>query len=234
MTDETGKVSSLAEEIIRRYPKLYHMAHRGSWRSIRRHGLRSTRALLDLFDIQNGKRTRILTEHRPETVKICHPEYGEAYVRDQKPMSDASLKRALEGSDLAPADWYELLNEKVFFWLTRDRLNRMLNARAYRDKSHDVLVVDTESLIRSNQDRVVLSSLNSGCTIPFPHSRGEDTIQPLEEYPFFEWDDKRSGNSTEPVVELAVVEAVLDIWDHVVSVEVRKAENLIGIEYSSD
>ena len=36
------------EELSRYYPRLYHMAHRGSWAGIQRHGLLCTESLLEL------------------------------------------------------------------------------------------------------------------------------------------------------------------------------------------
>ncbi len=31
-----------------------------------------------------------------------------------------------------PTDWYELLNAKVFFWLSEAHLHKLTNAKAYR------------------------------------------------------------------------------------------------------
>jgi len=69
------------------------MAEAGSWPSIRRHGLLSTSALLDLFEVTGVERVRLESQRRPETVKIEHPEHGEALIRDQKP-----LRKVLYGS----------------------------------------------------------------------------------------------------------------------------------------
>jgi hypothetical protein len=55
----------------------------------------------------------------------------DAIVRDQKPMSDAKLKNCLEPG-ISPQQWYEILNDKVFFWVSREKLNKLLHARAYR------------------------------------------------------------------------------------------------------
>lgn len=43
-------------ELLRDCPVLYHMAARGSWESIQRHGLLSTSALLDLFGVMGDRR----------------------------------------------------------------------------------------------------------------------------------------------------------------------------------
>ena len=63
----------LIERFSDRYPRLYHMAESGSWCSVREHGLLSTSALLDLFEISGSKRREIESEWRPNIVPIGHP-----------------------------------------------------------------------------------------------------------------------------------------------------------------
>jgi len=204
--------------LSKRFPRLYHMAQLGSWDSIRRHGLLSTSSLLDLFSISGSQRDRIESHHRPESIAISDPRLGTATIRDQKPMDDVGLRRALCGG-LRPDEWYRLLNQHVFFWVSTDRLQMLMGARAYREQRHTVLTVRTAPLLNRHAGRVVLSPMNSGATKPFPHPRGRDTFLPIARYPFAEWDRKRHGR--EPVVELAVVDGVPDIVDFVESVVLR-------------
>ena len=75
------------EVLIRTYPTLYHMAEHGSWPGIRKLGLLSTSSLLDLFEISGKARHEMESKRRLESVQIRHPIYGEAVVRDQKPLS---------------------------------------------------------------------------------------------------------------------------------------------------
>jgi hypothetical protein len=205
-----------ADELSGRFPLLYHMAQLGSWLSVERHGLLSTTALLDLFEKRGDERFRIESCHRPESIPICHPVHGRAVIRDQKPMSDRSLRRALLGSGLEPAGWYRELNSRVFFWLSEERLDRLMNARAYRNLGHHVLIVDTRRLVERHEQRIMLSSINSGCTIPFPHKRGPETFRRLSEYPY-----AAKRRDRDPIVELAVDYSVPDIRDFVT--EVREA-----------
>src|SRR5262249_10557239 len=134
------------DELSDRFPRLFHMAELGSWPSIRERGLLSTSGLLDLFEIDSVQRFQIESCHRPESVEILHKVHGRAVIRDQKPMSDSSLCRAL-GNSMEPAAWYRELNSRVFFWLSEDRLNTLLGARAYRHQRHDILLVDTRKLV---------------------------------------------------------------------------------------
>ena len=203
-----------AQKITELYPVLFHMAAARSWSSIRRHGLLSTSALLDLFEVDGDARRGIEEHHRPESVTIRHALYGQAVVRDQKPMSDVGLKRALPPG-FPPRKWYLLLNSKVFFWVTEDRLKVMMKARAYRNLTKTVLHVDTAALLHAYSDRVTLAPMNTGCTQPFPHPRSTKTFQRLDSFPF----EERRHRGRDAIVELAVDGGVPDIVVFVKRVE---------------
>src|SRR5438105_1634732 len=142
------------------------MAEVDSWPSIQRHGLLSTSALLDLFQMSGPERDAIESQRRPESVTIRHPRFGTAVIRDQKPLRDEALKGCLRG--MTVPDWYCTLNSKVFFWLTQARLETFLTARAYRSSDHVVITVDTARLIDQHLDRLRLSTINSGATLYTP------------------------------------------------------------------
>jgi hypothetical protein len=69
-------VGITAEQLANFYPFIYHMAEDGSWDSIRQRGSMSTSALLDLFEIEGERRFAIESQHRPESVRLEHPNYG--------------------------------------------------------------------------------------------------------------------------------------------------------------
>jgi len=194
-------------ELLDDCPTLYHMAERGSWPSIRKHGLLSTSALLDRYKIAGAERQAIEAARRPASVTLESKDLGQAVVRDQFPMDDKGLTRCLQDA-LSPADWYRLLNAKVFFWLTRDRLLRLLNAGLYRLEEHDVLALDSASLAAAYADKIWLCPINSGCTKPYPHPRGTTTFQRIPDYPYNAFRAKRKRG--ERVVELSVDYAVPD------------------------
>ncbi len=214
------------EELIASCPTLYHMAERGSWESIKHYGLLSTSALLDHYSIQPPRRTEIEARHRPESVELNKYGLPRAVVRDQIPMSDEGLKRALP-SRLSPSDWYKLLNHKVFFWLSENRLHKLTNAKTYRDQEHDVLEVDTRSLIKAHRNEIWLCPINSGCTKPMPHPRDETIFARIEDYQYAYWRERRSRQ--ERVVELAVDYSVQDIRDHVRRVVVKRGTEVLSI-----
>jgi hypothetical protein len=201
------------EAFAERHPRLFHMAEAGSWPSIERHGLLSTSALLDLFEVHGERRVALEARHRPESVLLRHPRQGQAVVRDQKPMSDRGLVRALAGS-MTPSEWYRLLNARVFFWVGPKRLETLRNAQAYRDHRQTVLTVETARLLKRHSARVLLSCMNSGATRPFAHPRGPETFQPFERHPLV-----AGSQRPRPVVELTVTHSVPDIRDFVLRVE---------------
>jgi hypothetical protein len=211
-------VGVTVEELAGRYPRLYHMAHRDSWESIRRHGLLSTSALLDLFEIGGVDRERAELRHRPESIMITHHEHGSAVIRDQKPLSDAGLVRALP-ADVTPTDWYRILNAHVFFWPNERRLARMLGARAYKGSAHIVLTVDTLELLQRHLEQVVLSPINSGATKPIPFPRNPGTFLGLDTYAFAESTAKRGYQNA--VAEVAVRHSVPDVVALTIRAELR-------------
>jgi hypothetical protein len=150
-------------QLLEDCPTLYHMAEQHSWPLIREHGLLSTTALLDRYDAGLGR----------------------AVVRDQLPMDDGGLRRCLKDG-LSPEDWYRLLNAKVFFWFTRHRLLRLLNAGTYRNEEHDVLELEAQQLVAAHRERIWFCPMNSGCTKPFAHPRGIITFQRITDYPYDE------------------------------------------------
>jgi hypothetical protein len=195
------------DELLTDCPVLYHMAEPGSWPSIRRHGLLSTSALLDLYGLAGAARAALESERRPEGVPLERPDLGRITVRDQKPLSDAGLRRCLTDG-LAPADWYRLLNARAYFWLSRERVLRLLQARAYRDRAHDVIEVEARPLVEACRDRIELSPINSGTTGRFPAPRGRSTFLPIDAYPYAAYRKRRPRG--ERVVELTVLGGVPD------------------------
>jgi uncharacterized protein DUF7002 len=204
-----------SEELSRRHPTLYHMAEGGAWPSIERHGLLSTAALLDLFGISGDARTAIESRHRPESVVIRHPTLGDAVIRDQKPIQPGKLERCLDGC--TPAEWYAFVNARVYFWLTRERVDELAGALAYRGTERTILTIATAPLLACYGPRVLLSPINSGSTLYQPVRRGISTFQPMAAYPYEE--RKRLRGPRRAIAELTVDYAIPDISRFVRMVE---------------
>jgi hypothetical protein len=189
-----------ADRFVRRFPRLYHMASFGSWPLIERHGLLSTSALLDLFEVKGAEREAIESQWRSATMGIAHPTHGSAVVRDQLPLRPDLLARCLLDG-LSPSDWYRVLNGQVFFWVDEDHLWTLRGAKAYRDAPQTIVEVDTAALLDRHLEDVRLSSINSGSILRGGAARGLMTFRSIADHP------------TSRVVELCVVGAVPDIAD---------------------
>lgn len=204
-------------ELAGRYPHIYHMAHADAWEGIATHGLLSTSSLLDLFEIRGEARAGIESARRADSIVITHPRHGRAVIRDNKPISDAKLARSLVGID--PPDFYRLLNQRVFFWLTEQRLETLLGARAYRNDAQLVITVETERLLDRYSHAVTLSAINSGSTAYRAMPRGEATFVPVEEY---EYEGRRRvRGAAGAIAELAVKGGVPDLLELALTAERR-------------
>ncbi|MGV0035554.1 MAG: DUF7002 family protein [Candidatus Azotimanducaceae bacterium WSBS_2022_MAG_OTU7] len=219
------------EKLVEVYPQLFHMAEVGSWGSIQADGLLSTSALLDLYGYTGNKRAAIECTHRPQSTTISTKGRPPAVIRDQKPMSDATVRKSLVDGT-TPAEWYKILNSKTFFWASRQRLVKLLSARAYRDSQHDVLTLDTAGLVNAYQEKIVLSPMNSGATVPFCHPRTSDLFKTIQDYPFDEMKKKKGGDK-KAVVEVCVEGGVPDISRFVTSVDRMQADKILDNLYAA-
>ena len=203
------------EELIAEYPRLFHLAEAGSWPAIAAHGLLPTAAIVSSSGLSPAEQAGILRRPRARALPVDHPQLGRVVIRDQSPLRAHILEQALRG--MSVEQWLETLNDRVFFWLHQQRLGQLLNARRNRGRPHDVLTVDTASLVARHRDRIRLSAVNSGATLyPGAPERGPFTFTAIEDYPYAE--RRRRRPPATAVVELAVLGGVPDIAAHVISV----------------
>jgi hypothetical protein len=217
------------EILIESYPRLYHMAHAGAWPGIERHGLLSTTALLDLFEIRGARREQLELSRRSKSEEINHPRHGRALLRDQIPLNERKLAKALQDG-LKPRDWYRLLNRKVFLWGPESRLKILRGAREYSRFRQTIVVVDTSELVARHGERILLCHMNSGATQPMAFPRGLQTFLPIDLYPIAE--RKRKYGTKGAVAEVTVDYSMPDLREFVLEVyEVgggRRRQNLVG------
>ena len=212
-----------ANQLSSHYPCLYHMAEPDAWPSICRHGLLSTEAVLDLLSPAHNLREQLLTQRRAQIVELRDPRYGTFRLRDQKPLNDTLLAAAL--TDMSVGDWYRLLNGKVFFWPTRERVLTLLTARAYRYREHAVITVDTAALLDRHVGRITLSRINSGATLYRPVPRGSNTFRVLADWPSDTL--PRAGRLRRPVAEVAADHSLPDIANFATSVTVMRGQEVL-------
>ena len=206
------------EKFIARHPVLFHMADAGSWDSIRRYGLLSVSALLDLYEIKGTQHSELFSMWRPCSILIRHPIYGNAVIRDQHPMPPDRLMRELE-KGISPSAWYETLNKKCFFWVDEIRLLKMLNTSLYKDNEHDVLTLDTRSLIERDSPRIRVSHINTGYAGRSATKRSAATFHTIQEC-------SRVGRK-DGIAELTVEPRVDNIEEVTLSVVRRKGSEVL-------
>jgi hypothetical protein len=204
-------MSVTPEELAKHYPRLYHMADAGSWEGIQRHGLLSTIALLELYEVPHAKRCILLNAQRTRAETIEHPVHGRAVIRDQKPLNRAKLEGCLSGCSFQ--DWLDMLNSRVFFWLSKDRLKTLMCAGEYCQRVHTVLTLDTLRLATDFQERITLAPMNTGNTRPYAHKRSLSTFSRMRDYPFAE---RLKRGLYYTVVELAVEDGVPNVMDYLI------------------
>lgn len=201
-----------SEELVGRYPSIFHMAEEANWPSIQQRGLLSTTALLDLYGYHGPARDAIEGHHRPDFITITAEGLPPSVIRDQKVLHPRDLGPILEDG-LTTEQWYRIINKKVFFWAERYRLDWLLGAQAYRGYPHVVIVADTRELVRHCGDRTTLTDINSGSALkqksgaPAPR-RGLRTFQTIPAF-----------NPGRSVVEVAVEDKVDDLLSVAKSVE---------------
>jgi len=209
------------QHLIQRYPQIFHMAEADTWPSIKQIGLLSASAALTYHAVGNPQRFLLESSHRPQKIMLSSRGRADIILRDQKPMSDARLLTALQGS-ATPKQWYEILNSKVFFWAEHHRLEGLLNARAYQNLEHDVLTIDTRSLLSEYANKIWLCHMNSGNTFPYATARTPEIFQRIQNYP-----TKANGTPSKEVVEIVIDDSVPNIADHVIQVRRMKGSTVI-------
>jgi hypothetical protein len=204
------------------------MAESGSWASIRKNGLLSTTALLDNFKITGKRRHHLESEQRKESVVLGDLPCGPATIRDQIVLNESALRKNLDG--MTTGEYYKLLNGKTFFWAQRERLERLLKGRQYKNRFHDVITVDTKSMVEKHRADLWLSRINSGAFFGSGR-RGIGTFRTVEDYPF---EEIRRKQKEDAVVEVAIDYAVKDIAQMTLRVECWKGEKIVGMIWTAN
>ena len=194
--------------------RIYHLAEAANWPSIQRHGLLSAGRLMEVAGLTRADRDRLGRTQRPAHTELCNG----VQIRDQRPMSPTALAHCLH--DMEPADWYAMINARVFFWLDVERLNRQ--KAACEPRPQVVMAVDTSALVAAYEERVAVTPINTGNARRKPARRGVATFVPLAEWVRSGWASEAAalgissrGRSHQPV-ELTVINAVPDIMRFVV------------------
>ncbi|MEQ9505368.1 MAG: hypothetical protein RLO80_03795 [Hyphomonas sp.] len=199
----------LPEDLARLHPRLFHLTHPESEAGIRRHGLLSTRVLLEKLEYPECARKEFLSQIRPGSVKLYHPDFGHAVVTDNAPLNEQKLSACLDDG-LTPAEWMRLLNSRVFFWPDQKKLQTLKGARLNRDRSRKVLVFDTLTLLQRYLAQAEISPINTGATLYQPARRGRLTFTPAGAVDYKTWRRLRGMRTLDGIKEVTVLGGIPD------------------------
>jgi hypothetical protein len=189
--------------------RIYHLAEAANWPSIERSGLHSAATLLELAGVRGARREALERQQRPAHAELP----GGAQLRDQRPMPADALARCLVG--LSPAEWYALVNARVFFWLDPARLDR--HRAACEPRPQVVLEIDTAALVAAYAEHVELTPINTGNARRRPARRGAATFVPYARWCESGWAHEAAGlgpplrKHSHAPAELTVARSIPDV-----------------------
>jgi Family of unknown function (DUF7002) len=195
---------------------VYHLAEESNLKSIEQNGLLSATRLMAASGLTEADRRRLEREQRQAYIQLP----SGAQIRDQRPMPTRALEGCLFG--LTPADWYALVNARVFFWADADRLNRQ--RAACESRMQVVLAIDTARLVAACRERVEVTPINTGNARRKPAPRGAATFVPYATWLESGWASEAKELGTVPrrrwhqAVEITVRDAVPDIMRFVIGI----------------
>lgn len=115
-------------------------------------------------------------------------------------------------------DFLMAINSRVFFWPTRDRLERLRQAKEYRNEDQVVIHVDTRRLVERYESEIQLCRFNSGAITQKNHpNRSRASWVSIGRYPYGE--HRRRYGRDGALAEVTVVGSVPDILELAVDVE---------------
>ncbi len=194
---------------------VYHLAEEANWPLIERLGLLPASELIARAGLSGADRDRLERSQRAGHTIL--PD-GVA-IRDQRPMPATALCACLVGME--PADWYALVNARVFFWLDPDRLNRQ--HAACKARPQVVLTVDAEGLVRDYGHVAAVSPINSGNARRRPARRGAATFVPYATWVESGWASEAAALGTKErsrshrPAELTIAGAIPDAMRYVLA-----------------
>ena len=182
-------------------PTLYHLSAEGSWPGIQRHGLLSSKLILNRFGADHQRVLEIETHRLSRSYPLQSQEHGSFVLRDRTTLSHPELTHALQGS-CSPGRWIDLLSQRVFFSAQRKSLDSLLQAPLNRKLSHVVLEVNTGRLFDNYGSAIEVADINTGYTKRQPAFRSPQTFQSPASY-------TRTGSRS--IVEVTVLNSVPEI-----------------------
>lgn len=207
-----------ANAMLAHPPIAVHFVDAVNWPAVQQQGLSPAASLMQREGLGEDSHSRF----RP-TGKTLR---SGAYLRDQRPMPPSALQRCLD-PDLAPEDWYALVNEGVYFWLDPMRADR--HQRALRGRRQVRLELSVDRIIDFYGPFAFVTPFNIGSAQRRPARRGLRSLVPFDRWRSMGWQDEApSPDRIRPVshkpVELVVRHDMPDAMRFVVGTHFISAE----------
>ena len=200
---------------------VYHLLEAVNWPSIQEHGLLSACTLLQRHGLPVEGAGELVMTQRPGLVPLS----PEVTLRDQLPMPPGALARCLVG--MTPGEWYQLLNQRVFFWWGQERLERHLHACSGRPQV--LLTLPTAPLLEQYGAQASVTPINTGNARRHPARRGRATFVAYQEWLAQGWRSEAEALGTplrprrHPPAELTILHGVPNAM-----ALVQKVEHVVG------
>ncbi|HEV2676211.1 MAG TPA: hypothetical protein VGV37_16925 [Aliidongia sp.] len=198
----------------------FHFVDAVNWASVETEGLHSTDTLLRMAAFPPDV---VAAARNWRSAGLLLP--NGRYIRDQRPMPAAALGPSLDDG-LAPADWYELLNTCVFFWLSADRAAN--HRRALRHRPQMLIRLDARRLAAAYADIACVSPFNLGNARRQPARRGLRSLVPVDVWQKTAWQTERPPptamrSPSHKPAELVLRGSVPDFLRYVTAIEALPA-----------
>jgi hypothetical protein len=176
----------ILEDFIKKKEFLYHLTDKDNLNKIKlRKELLSTEAIVNQSSLGEKEKDEFLTQRRKTHIVV---EVGEDKykIRDQRPISILNLIKCLT-TGFSVKDFFRMLNDRVFFWPTVDRLKSHYNR--YSSENPIIIKVSTGDLLKINSN-AQFCRLNSGATRSnsylngAPPQRGVGTFLPAKDFKY--------------------------------------------------
>ena len=193
-----------AEYLATSRPALFHTTDVSARAGIERYGLLSASELAALCGVQGDNAVELRERRRSQAITLPSSDGYEFVLRDQKPMSDKTLRKCLDDS-LEPSDWYRAVNSRVFFFVHPNKVTQLQSAKATAGSKKLLLKIDTKSFLSKYYEVCEVTTFNVGFALRKPVRRSLRSFIPLRRY----------SGSISRIVELTVPGSVPDIMDFI-------------------
>ncbi len=190
-------------------PRLFHFTAAGAWSTLREHGLLTTACLLKRTCLDSEESRREIASRRQlGNISLEVPGLGTVIVRDQRPLNQAGLVKALP-QGFEPQRWIDLLNARIFLWTRKQDCMKLVNATLCRGRG-TLLELETSSLIDAYETYIELTTFNVGYALRKPKARSLESFVSFASYP---------SSELHTIRELTIKRSVKDLQRYVLAVK---------------